>query len=164
MLVKKYWRMIDGFCGICVSPCPHTSCRCIFAAIFPHYFSTAIYRLPKVLAARVRLDDGLPVEKSKEVVKICTQYAQKGMLNIFIGIFSFALAFAFISGYEATGGATNAIRFAAASFFVSYLISIAIFGFKLRLVFITSIPISIVNKTRIVIFSLANQNARIVEA
>jgi K(+)-stimulated pyrophosphate-energized sodium pump len=50
------------------------------------------------------------------------------MLNIFIGIFSFALAFAFISGYEATGGATKAIQFAAASFFVSYLISIAIFG------------------------------------
>ena len=38
-----------------------------------------------------------PLEKSKEVVKICTQYAQKGMFNIFIAIFSFALAFAFLS-------------------------------------------------------------------
>ncbi|MEE6207078.1 MAG: sodium/proton-translocating pyrophosphatase, partial [Alphaproteobacteria bacterium] len=52
------------------------------------------------------------VEDSKIVVKICTQYAQKGMLNIFIAIFSFAISFAFF-GPE---------------LFASYLISIAIFG------------------------------------
>jgi K(+)-stimulated pyrophosphate-energized sodium pump len=90
------------------------------------------YRAVEFIKKNINLDPNAPkkadVEKSKEVVKICTQYAQKGMLNIFIGIFSFALAFAFISGYEATGGATKAIQFAAASFFVSYLISIAIFG------------------------------------
>ncbi len=60
------------------------------------------------------------IEKSKEVVKICTVYAQKGMLNIFIAIFSFALAFAFISA----PGETNL----PVSLFVSYLISIAVFG------------------------------------
>ena len=59
-------------------------------------------------------------EKSKEVVKICTQYAQKGLFNIFIAIFCFALAFAFFSA----PGTSNA----PAAFFISYLISIAIFG------------------------------------
>lgn len=67
------------------------------------------------------------IEKSKEVVKICTQYAQKGMFNIFIAVFSFALAFAFISGREVVSD-NPAVAFAAASFFVSYLISIAVFG------------------------------------
>lgn len=58
---------------------------------------------------------------SKEVVRICTQYAQSGMINIFISVFSFALAFAFFSS-------STPDRAAPASFFVSYLISIAIFG------------------------------------
>ncbi len=49
---------------------------------------------------------------SKTVVKICTQYAQQGMWNIFIVIFSLTLAFAFFDP----------------NFFVSYLISIAVFG------------------------------------
>jgi K(+)-stimulated pyrophosphate-energized sodium pump len=52
------------------------------------------------------------IEDSKTVVKICTQYAQKGMWNIFIALMTITLAFAFID----------------ANFFVSYLISIAIFG------------------------------------
>lgn len=60
------------------------------------------------------------IEKSKQVVQICTQYAQKGMFNIFIVVFSFALAIAFLSapinGNESV------------SLFVSYLISIAVFG------------------------------------
>jgi K(+)-stimulated pyrophosphate-energized sodium pump len=60
-------------------------------------------------------------ENSKEVVKICTQYAQKGMFNIFIALFSFALAFAFFSAPTPT---TNE----PVSFFVSYLIAIATFG------------------------------------
>ncbi len=59
-------------------------------------------------------------EKSKQVVQICTQYAQTGMINIFIAIFSFALAFAFMS---APGDSNIPV-----SLFVSYLISIAIFG------------------------------------
>lgn len=60
-------------------------------------------------------------ENSKEVVKICTQYAQKGMFNIFIAIFSFALAFAFFSSSDKSNPMP-------ASFFISYLISIAVFG------------------------------------
>ena len=51
-------------------------------------------------------------EDSKEVVKICTQYAQKGMWNIFIALICFTLGFAFFDS----------------NFFVAYLISIACFG------------------------------------
>jgi len=51
-------------------------------------------------------------EDSKEVVKICTQYAQKGLVNIFIVIFCLSLALAFFDPY----------------FFVGYLIAIAFFG------------------------------------
>jgi len=84
----------------------------------------------------INLDPDAPkkadVEKSKAVVKICTQYAQKGMLNIFIAIFSFALAFAFFSaptGIVAGMSETDLLLAAApVSLFVSYLISIAFFG------------------------------------
>ena len=52
------------------------------------------------------------IEDSKEVVKICTIYAQKGMINIFVAIFCLSLALAFFNSY----------------FFIGYLISIAFFG------------------------------------
>lgn len=61
------------------------------------------------------------VDNSKQVVKICTQYAQKGMVNIFIALFSFALAFAFSSAPFHGNKAPVA-------FFISYLIAIATFG------------------------------------
>ncbi|MBQ3641212.1 sodium/proton-translocating pyrophosphatase, partial [bacterium] len=61
------------------------------------------------------------VENSKEVVKICTEYAQKGMINIFIALFAFALSLACLSA--PMNGNLNPV-----SFFVSYLIGIAIFG------------------------------------
>ncbi len=60
------------------------------------------------------------VEDSKRVVKICTQYSQKGMINIFCGIFSFTLAFAFFS---APGDNVNKI-----AFFVFYLVGLALGG------------------------------------
>lgn len=60
------------------------------------------------------------IEKSKEVVKICTSYAQRGMFNIFIGVFSFALAFAFLSSPVRSNDSV--------SLFVSFLIAIAVFG------------------------------------
>jgi len=72
------------------------------------------------------------VEKSKSVVKICTVYAQKGMWNIFIVIFTFALAFAFLAaptGFEASLSEADKLSYAApVSLFISYLISIAFFG------------------------------------
>jgi K(+)-stimulated pyrophosphate-energized sodium pump len=86
--------------------------------------TTGAYRAVQYIKKNIKLDDSASLsastEKSKEVVKICTQYAQKGMFNIFIAIFCFALGFAFFSA----PGSSNA----PASFFISYLISIAVFG------------------------------------
>ena len=98
--------------------------------------TTGAYRAVEYIRKNINLDPNAPkkadVEKSKEVVKICTQYAQKGMFNIFIGIFSFALAFAFFSApgdiSNVTDIAEKARLSAPVSFFVSYLISIAVFG------------------------------------
>ena len=74
----------------------------------------------------IKLDPNAPkkadTKSSVEVVKICTQYAQKGMFNIFLAIFFFALGFACLASPGSVGGA-NAV-----SLFVSYLISIALFG------------------------------------
>lgn len=87
--------------------------------------STGAYRAVEYIKKNIHLDENASqtaaIESSKEVVKICTQYAQKGMMNIFIAIFSFALSFAFIFSPAVFGN--NAV-----SFFISYLISIAIFG------------------------------------
>ena len=76
--------------------------------------STGAYRAVNYIKEHIKLDTkkAASVEDSKTVVKICTQYAQKGMFNIFVVIFSFAISFAFF-GPE---------------MFASYLISIAIFG------------------------------------
>jgi len=71
------------------------------------------------------------LEKSNAVVKICTQYAQKGMFNIFIAIFFFALAFACLAAPgEVEGGGRQAVidAYRPVSLFISYLISIAVFG------------------------------------
>jgi K(+)-stimulated pyrophosphate-energized sodium pump len=74
----------------------------------------------------IKLDPNAPkkadTKSSVEVVKICTQYAQKGMFNIFLAIFFFALGFACLASPSSVGG-DNAV-----SLFVSYLISIALFG------------------------------------
>jgi len=94
--------------------------------------TTGAYRAVEYIKKNIHLDEGADssasIETSKEVVKICTQYAQTGMFNIFIAIFSFALAFAFFAGYRDMTAATSALKYAATSFFVSYLISIAVFG------------------------------------
>jgi len=77
--------------------------------------STGAYRAVEFIKANIRLDAGAEkasVEDSKRVVAICTQYAQKGMFNIFLGVFFFALAFACFEPF----------------FFIGYLISIALFG------------------------------------
>jgi len=98
--------------------------------------TTGASRVVAYIKDNINLDPNAPkkadVEKSRAVVKICTQYAQKGMLNIFIAIFSFALAFAFLSSpIGLTDGMSDAEKLLAAapvSLFVSYLISIAFFG------------------------------------
>jgi K(+)-stimulated pyrophosphate-energized sodium pump len=76
--------------------------------------TTGAYRAVEYIKKNIRLDtnEKASVKDSKEVVKICTQYAQAGMINIFGVIFCFTLAFAFFDP----------------TFFASYLISIAAFG------------------------------------
>ncbi|HEX2838533.1 MAG TPA: sodium-translocating pyrophosphatase [Phycisphaerales bacterium] len=76
--------------------------------------STGAYRAVEFIKANIRLDGNTKasVEDSQKVVTICTQYAQKGMFNIFLGVFFATLAFAFYEPF----------------FFIGYLISIAVFG------------------------------------
>ena len=75
--------------------------------------TTGAYRAVEYIKNNINLDvEKASVEDSKKVVQICTQYAQKGMFNIFMGVFFSALAFSFVEPY----------------FFIGYLISIAVFG------------------------------------
>src|SRR5207248_2957270 len=77
--------------------------------------ATGAYRAVEFIKRNIKLDTGATkasVEDSKKVVAICTQYAQKGMFNIFLTVFFSTLAFAFLEPY----------------FFIGYLISIALFG------------------------------------
>ena len=87
--------------------------------------TTGAYSATEYIKENIKLDDNASksanLSNSKDVVKICTQYAQKGMVNIFISLFTFALALAFLSSPQ---GADNR----PVSFFVSYLIAIATFG------------------------------------
>jgi K(+)-stimulated pyrophosphate-energized sodium pump len=86
--------------------------------------TTGAYRAVEYIKRNIQLDENASrkaaTEKSKDVVKICTQYAQNGMFNIFIAIFSFALAWACLSSPKTTNESV--------ALFVSYLISIAVFG------------------------------------
>jgi len=77
--------------------------------------TTGAYRAVEFIKNNIHLDDTstkASVSDSKKVVEICTQYAQKGMFNIFLVVFFSTLAFAFLEEY----------------FFIGYLISIALFG------------------------------------
>jgi K(+)-stimulated pyrophosphate-energized sodium pump len=72
------------------------------------------YRAVEFIKANIKLEGVVraSVADSKKVVQICTQYAQRGMFNIFLTVFFITLAFAFVEPY----------------FFIGYLISIALFG------------------------------------
>ncbi len=87
--------------------------------------TTGAYRAVEYIKKNIKIDDkntkSASVETSQKVVEICTQYAQKGMYNIFFGVFLFALAFAFFS-------ASTRENPGPAAFFISYLVSIAVFG------------------------------------
>ena len=87
--------------------------------------TTGAYSATEFIKHNIKLgetdDKSANLSNSKEVVKICTQYAQKGMYNIFIALFGFALALACLSS-PMNGDASPV------SFFVSYLVAIAVFG------------------------------------
>ena len=92
--------------------------------------TTGAYRATEYIKDNIKLDDesskSANLSNSKEVVKICTQYAQKGMINIFISLFAFALALACLSAPVIHSNPEFANR--PVAFFVSYLIAIAVFG------------------------------------
>ena len=92
--------------------------------------SAGAYKAVEYIKRNIVLDESADLkastEKSKDVVKICTQYAQRGMLNIFIGVFCFTLAYAFFSAPRVADNPQSAAQ--PVAFFVSYLISIAVFG------------------------------------
>jgi len=84
-----------------------------FAGASMQAVTTGAYRAVEFIKKNMNLDKTeADIEDSKTVVKICTQYAQKGMWNIFIAILLMTLAFALFNP----------------NFFVAYLISIACFG------------------------------------
>jgi K(+)-stimulated pyrophosphate-energized sodium pump len=76
--------------------------------------TTGAYRAVEFIKKNIKLEgaEKASVADSKKVVEICTQYAQKGMFNIFLTVFFATLSFAFLEPF----------------FFVGYLISIALFG------------------------------------
>jgi len=74
---------------------------------------TGAYRAVVYIKEHIKLDSQTAsIKDSKEVVRICTMYAQKGMINIFVTIFCLALALSFFNPY----------------FFIGYLVAIAFFG------------------------------------
>jgi K(+)-stimulated pyrophosphate-energized sodium pump len=76
--------------------------------------TTGAYRAVEFIKRNIKLEGvtKASIADSKRVVEICTQYAQKGMFNIFLAVFFSTLAFAFVEPF----------------FFIGYLISIAMFG------------------------------------
>jgi K(+)-stimulated pyrophosphate-energized sodium pump len=76
--------------------------------------TTGAYRAVEFIKANIKLagTEAASIADSKRVVEICTQYAQRGMFNIFLAVFCATLAFACLEPF----------------FFIGYLISIALFG------------------------------------
>ncbi|MDD5456313.1 MAG: sodium-translocating pyrophosphatase [Candidatus Margulisbacteria bacterium] len=86
-----------------------------FSGASIHAVSTGAYHAVEFIKKNIKLDgssDKASIDDSKKVVAICTRYAQKGMVNIFLAVFFSTLAFALVEPY----------------FFIGYLISIAIVG------------------------------------
>ncbi|MDR3071716.1 MAG: sodium-translocating pyrophosphatase [Endomicrobium sp.] len=86
-----------------------------FTGASTHAVTSGAYKAVEFIKENIKLDgssDRASTEDSKKVVEICTRYAQKGMINLFMVVFFMTLAFAFIEPY----------------FFIGYLISIALFG------------------------------------
>jgi K(+)-stimulated pyrophosphate-energized sodium pump len=86
-----------------------------FTGATTHAVTSGAYHAVEFIKKNIKLDGTntkASTEDSKKVVEICTKFAQKGMINLFLGIFFSTLAFACLNSY----------------FFIAYLISIAIFG------------------------------------
>ncbi|MDR1408479.1 MAG: sodium-translocating pyrophosphatase [Tannerella sp.] len=110
--------------------------------------TTGAYRTVEFIKKTFKMDDQeAKPEDSREVVKICTQYAQKGMWNIFLALISITLAFAFIDP----------------NFFVAYLVSIAVFGL-FQAIYMANAGGSWDNAKKIVEVELREKNSPLHEA
>ncbi|MDR2192434.1 MAG: sodium-translocating pyrophosphatase, partial [Endomicrobium sp.] len=86
-----------------------------FTGASNHAVTSGAYKAVEFIKENIKLDgssEKASTEDSKKVVEICTKYAQKGMINLFLVVFFTTLSFAFVEPY----------------FFIGYLISIALFG------------------------------------
>ena len=109
---------------------------------------TGAYRAVVYIKENIKLDSTTAsIKDSKEVVKICTQYAQKGMINIFIVIFFMALSLSFFNPY----------------FFIGYLIGIAFFGL-FQAIFMANAGGASDNAKKIVEVDLKEKNTPLHEA
>jgi K(+)-stimulated pyrophosphate-energized sodium pump len=109
---------------------------------------TGAYRAVVFIKENINLDkEEADIKDSKEIVKICTIYAQKGMINIFIVIFFMALALSFFNPY----------------FFIGYLIGIAFFGLY-QAIFMANAGGCWDNAKKIVEVDLAEKNTPLHEA
>jgi len=109
---------------------------------------TGAYRAVVFIKENINLDkEEADIKDSKEIVKICTIYAQKGMVNIFIVIFFMALALSFFNPY----------------FFIGYLIGIAFFGLY-QAIFMANAGGCWDNAKKIVEVDLAEKNTPLHEA
>ncbi len=108
--------------------------------------TTGAYRAVEFIKANIKLEgtERASVADSKKVVEICTQYAQKGMLNIFIAVFFGTLAFAFVDPF----------------FFIGYLISIAMFGLY-QAIFMANAGAAWDNAKKIVEFDLKQEGTEL---
>ncbi|GAB6012114.1 sodium-translocating pyrophosphatase [Viscerimonas tarda] len=110
--------------------------------------ATGAYRAVEYIKQNIKLHkDEADIEDSKEVVKICTKYAQAGMWNIFLALLFITLAFAFIDP----------------NFFVAYLISIAVFGL-FQAIFMANAGGAWDNAKKIVEVELKERNTALHEA
>ncbi|MEZ5086469.1 MAG: sodium-translocating pyrophosphatase [Tessaracoccus sp.] len=112
--------------------------------------TTGSYRAVEFIGANMKLDDSITrasEEDSSKVVQICTQYAQKGMFNIFLGVFFITLAFAFAEPF----------------FFIGYLISMALFGLY-QAIFMANAGGAWDNAKKLVEVDLAAKNTPLHEA
>ena len=109
---------------------------------------TGSYKAVVFIKDHIKLDKKeASIADSKEVVKICTQYAQKGMINIFVVIFFMALSLAFFNPY----------------FFIGYLIGIAFFGL-FQAIFMANAGGAWDNAKKIVEVNLKQKNTPLHEA
>jgi K(+)-stimulated pyrophosphate-energized sodium pump len=121
-----------------------------FTGATTHAVASGAYQAIKFIKNNIKLDSNISIaseDDSKQVVQICTKYAQKGTINLFLAIFFATLSFAFINPF----------------FFIGYLISIALFGL-LQSIFMANAGGAWDNAKKYVESNLSNENSELYEA